>query len=82
MPILQNRTLNNRSSLQAGWLLERFPNVTHMAMDLTPVFTAFEKKTNPFCDAENASEVKHHGVITILTRKIERNMANYTIGLL
>jgi NAD+ synthase len=39
--------------MQAGWLLERFPNVTHMSMDLTPVFTAFEKKVSPFCGQEN-----------------------------
>lgn len=58
MPIRQNRTLNNRSSMQAGWLLERHKNVTHMSIDLTSVFSAFEKKTAPFCDAENASQVK------------------------
>ena len=57
MPIRQNKTLNNRNSMQAGWLIERYPNVTHMSMDLTPVFSAFEKKTAPFCDAENASQV-------------------------
>jgi NAD+ synthase len=49
MPIRQNRKLDNCSSMQAGWLLERYPNVTHMSMDLTPVFTAFEKKVSPFC---------------------------------
>jgi NAD+ synthase len=49
MPIRQNKKLDNRSSMQAGWLLERYPNVTHMAMDLTPVFSAFEKKVDPFC---------------------------------
>ena len=54
MPIRQNRTLNNRSSLQAGWLLKHFPNnVTHMSMDLTPVFTAFEKKVGPFVDYDD-----------------------------
>lgn len=58
MPIRQNKTLNNRSSMQAGWLLERHSNVTHMAMDLTTVFSAFEKKVDPFCDAENASQVE------------------------
>ena len=58
MPIRQNKTCNNRSSMQAGWLMERYPNVTHMSMDLTPVFSAFEKKTAPFCDAENASQVE------------------------
>lgn len=53
MPIRQNRQLNNLSSAQAGWLLEQFPhNVTHMSMDLTPVFSAFEKKVQPFCAPE------------------------------
>ena len=53
MPIRQNRKLDNRSSMQAGWLRERYPDtVTHMSMDLTPVFAAFEKKVGPFCSAE------------------------------
>lgn len=59
MPIRQNRKLDNRSSMQATWLLERHQeNVTHMNMDLTPVFLAFEKKTAPFCDVENASQIE------------------------
>ena len=49
MPIRQNKTLNNRSSMQASWLLERHSNVTHMSLDLTTVFSAFEKKVGPFC---------------------------------
>jgi len=57
MPIRQNKTLNNRSSMQATWLMERYSNVTHMSMDLTPVFTAFEKKVDPFCGAIDASQV-------------------------
>ena len=52
MPIRQNRKLDNRSSMQAGWLLEQYNNVTHMSMDLTPVFAAFEKKVGPFCASE------------------------------
>ena len=53
MPIRQNKKLDNRSSMQATWLLERHPeNVVHMSMDLTPVFSAFEKKVGPFCSAE------------------------------
>jgi NAD+ synthase len=57
MPIRQNRKLDNCSSMQAGWLLERYKNVTHMSMDLTPVFTAFEKKVDPFCGEIDASQV-------------------------
>ena len=52
MPIWQNKKLDNRSSMQAGWLLERYKNVTHMSMDLTAVYSAFEKKLGPFCSIE------------------------------
>jgi NAD+ synthase len=55
MPIRQNKKLDNLSSAQATWLLEHHPdNVTHMSMDLTPVFSAFEKKLTPFGDSELA----------------------------
>ena len=55
MPIRQNKKLDNLSSAQAGWLLENHPNnVTHMSMDLTTVFGAFEKKLTPFGDSELA----------------------------
>ena len=51
LPIRQNKKLDQHSNLQATWLLNRFPStVTHMSMDLTPVFTAFEKKVDPFCN--------------------------------
>ena len=55
LPIRQNKKLDNLSSAQASWLLEHHPNnVTHMSMDLTTVFTAFEKKLTPFGDSELA----------------------------
>ena len=57
MPIRQNRKLDNRSSMQAGWLLERYKNVTHMSMDLTSVCTSFEKTLIPYC-RENADEAR------------------------
>lgn len=58
MPIRQDRTLDNRSSKHAGWLLEHYPdNVTHMSMDLTPVFNAFEKKLEPFCGNSDSIEL-------------------------
>jgi NAD+ synthase len=54
MPIRQNKTLDNCSSMQAGWLRDRYPDtVTHMSMDLTPVFAAFEKKVDPYCGIED-----------------------------
>jgi NAD+ synthase len=53
MPIRQDKKLDKRSSLHAGWLLERFDNVTHMSMDLTPVFSAFEKKVDPYCGIDD-----------------------------
>jgi len=52
MPIRQNKKLDNRSTMQATWLQERYKNVTHISMDLTPVFAAFEKKVQPFCAPE------------------------------
>jgi NAD+ synthase len=54
MPIRQNKTLDNRSSMQAAWLLERHADtVTHMSMNLTSVFAEFEKKVDPYCDIED-----------------------------
>jgi NAD+ synthase len=56
MPIRQNKKLDNCSSMQAAWLLERHKdNVTHMSMDLTSVFTSFEKNLVPYC-RENEDE--------------------------
>ena len=53
MPIKQNKKLDNRSSLQATYLLSNYSNVTHMSMDLTSVFNAFDKKVMPFCNVED-----------------------------
>lgn len=49
LPIRQNRKLDNRSSMQATWLLDRHSNVTHVSLDLTSVFNSFEKKLEPVC---------------------------------
>ena len=57
MPIRQNKKLDNCSSIQASWLLERYKNVTHMSMDLTTVFNAFEKNLVPYC-RENEDEAR------------------------
>lgn len=55
MPIRQARTLDNRSSMQAAWLLERYKNVQHISVNLTKIFDAFEKTTAPLCvDADEA----------------------------
>ena len=60
MPIRQDKTLDNRSSQHAGWLLEHFPdNVTHMSMDLTSVFNAFEKKLDGFCGESDSKELAY-----------------------
>ena len=49
MPIRQNKKLDNRSSMQATWLLERYANVKHISVNLTKIFDAFEKTTAPLC---------------------------------
>ena len=53
IPIRQNKTLNNLSSKHAAWLVERFSNVSHVNVDLTSVFSAFEKKVDPYCNIED-----------------------------
>lgn len=80
MPIRQNKKLDNRSSMQAGWLLERHPDtVTHMSMDLTPVFSAFEKKVDPFCNVED--EVYHtYRLASANSRSRLRMMTLYQIA--
>ena len=55
MPIRQNKTLNNRSSMQAEWLQKHFNNVEHIDVDLTTVFSAFEKKVDPYCQIDDES---------------------------
>ena len=78
MPIRQNKKLDNRSSMQAGWLLERHKeNVTHMSMDLTPVFNAFEKKVDPYCGEIDASQV---GLAFANSRARLRMMTLYQIA--
>ena len=49
MPIRQAKTLDNRSSMQATWLLERYKNIQHISVNMTKVFDAFEKTTKSLC---------------------------------
>jgi NAD+ synthase len=80
MPIRQNKKLDNRSSMQAGWLLKQFPDtVTHISVDLTPVFSAFEKKIEPLCGAE---EYNHETYLlaSANSRSRLRMMALYQIA--
>lgn len=57
LPIRQDRTLDQRSSHHATWLLDRFSNVTHISLDLTTVFNAFEKKLEPVCRDSDSVEL-------------------------
>ena len=80
MPIRQNKKLDNRSSMQAGWLLKQFPDtVTHISVDLTTVFSAFEKKIEPLCGAE---EYNHETYLlaSANSRSRLRMMALYQIA--
>ena len=80
MPIRQDKKLNNRSSLQAGWLLERYPNVTHMSMDLTKIFNAFDKKLSPFCAADNGDYTSTSELAFANSRARLRMMTLYQIA--
>jgi len=78
MPIRQKRELDRASSVQAAWLLERHPNsVTHMSLDLTTVFSAFEKKLVPVCGQENNSQT---ALALANSRSRLRMMALYQIA--
>jgi len=43
LPIKQRKDLHSLSLTHAAWLTEKFPNVTHSNIDLTPTFKQFEK---------------------------------------
>ena len=81
MPIRQDKKLNNRSSLQAGWLLERYPNVTHMSMDLTKIFNAFDTKISPFCAAAANGDYTHTSELAFANSRARlRMMTLYQIA--
>jgi NAD+ synthase len=78
LPIRQNRALDAASSLQATWLLEHYPaTVTHTSLDLTTVFSAFEKKLVPVCGQENNSQT---ALALANSRSRLRMMALYQIA--
>ena len=52
MPIHQDKTLDNRSSMQAGWLLEHYDSIMHLNTNLTTVYDAFEESVGWFCNID------------------------------
>lgn len=81
MPIRQNKTLNNRSSMQAGWLLERYPDtVTHISLNMTSVFDAFERKTLPVCNQDFAEQLPTVELAFANSRARLRMMTLYQIA--
>jgi NAD+ synthase len=80
MPIRQAKKLNNRSSLQAAWLLERYPHVTHMSMDLTKIFNAFDKKLSPFCATDTGDYTSTSELAFANSRARLRMMTLYQIA--
>jgi len=54
MPIRQQPKLDRCSTQQATWLLQRHPEtVTHISLNLTTLFNAFDKKLSPVCAQDN-----------------------------
>lgn len=81
MPIRQNKKLDNLSSRQAGWLLERYPNtVTHISLDMTPVFNAFDKKLSPVCAQDNGDYTATAELAFANSRSRLRMMTLYQIA--
>lgn len=81
MPIRQNKKLDQRSSLQAGWLLERYPEtVTHISLDLTPIFNVFDKKVSPVCSQEDGDYTSTAKLAFANSRARLRMMTLYQIA--
>ena len=81
MPIRQNRKLDNLSSAQAGWLLERYPDtVTHISLNMTLVFDAFERKTLPVCNQDFAEQLPTVELAFANSRARLRMMTLYQIA--
>ena len=80
MPIRQNKKLNNRSSMQADWLMKRHPNVTHMSLDLTKIFNAFDKKLSPLCAQDNGDYTATSELAFANSRARLRMMTLYQIA--
>ena len=66
--------------MQAGWLLERHPNVTHMCMDLTKIFNAFDKKLSPFCATDTGDYTSTSELAFANSRARLRMMTLYQIA--
>jgi NAD+ synthase len=80
MPIRQNKTLDNRSSLQATWLLELYKNVTHINVDLTTIFNAFDKKLSPLCSKDDGDYTATSELAFANSRARLRMMTLYQIA--
>ena len=81
LPIRQNRRLNNLSSQQAGWLLEHYPNtVTHISLDLTQIFNAFDRKVSPVCAQDNGDYTDTAELAFANSRSRLRMMTLYQIA--
>jgi NAD+ synthase len=81
MPIRQNRKLDNLSSAQAGWLLGRYPDtVTHISLNMTSVFDAFERKTLPVCNQDFAEQLPTVELAFANSRARLRMMTLYQIA--
>jgi len=81
LPIRQNRRLNNLSSRQAGWLLEHYPTtVTHISLDLTQIFNAFDRKVSPVCAQDNGEYTDTAELAFANSRSRLRMMTLYQIA--
>jgi NAD+ synthase len=61
LPIKQRKDLHSLSLRHAEWITAKFPNVTHMNVELTPTFKQFEKLfdvLNPLALANSRSRLR------------------------
>lgn len=80
MPIRQIKKLHNLSLEQAKFLTENFGNVTHVNIDLTPVFNTFEKKTAPAYNSELAFANSRARLRMATLYQIAQSMGGIVVG--
>mgnify|MGYP003624417663 CR=1 FL=1 len=80
MPIRQNKKLDNLSSAHAAWLTQRYFNVTHLNIDLTKIFNAFDKKISPSCATDTGDYTDTSELAFANSRARLRMMTLYQIA--
>jgi NAD+ synthase len=81
LPIRQNKKLHNLSLEQIDFLTDNYDNVVHVNIDLTTVFSAFEKKTAPLAyDSKLAFANSRSRLRMITLYQIAQSIGGIVVG--